>query len=265
MDPSHFRLIDSHAHLQAEAFRDDRDAVLRAARDAGVERILVPGWNLSSSVDSISLAGSHGTGASAGVHPHEATSGLADWPQIPPLASDPLVVAIGETGLDYDRGFAPREDQLLNLRNHLALAAELGKPAILHCRSKRGERDAQDDLLRELEAAGRPPALLHSFSGPIDYADRALEMGLSISFSGLSFRNGEEATAEVARLVPPDRILVETDSPYLSPPGAPKRRNEPLWVRVTAEWLAELRGTDPVALGEQLVANYDGLFSPRPT
>ena len=258
------RLIDSHAHLQAEAFNVDRDAVFQAARDGGVERMLVPGWNLSSSHASVNFAAATAAQASAGIHPHEASNSDRDWAAVAELAAHTDVVAVGETGLDYDRGFSSREDQLANLRRHLGLAGELGKPAILHCRSKRGQRDAQDDLLRELEAAGQPPALLHSFSGPIDYAERALGMGLAISFSGLSFRQGEEATAEVARLVPADRLLIETDSPYLSPPGAPKRRNEPVWVRVTAEWLAERRGVDADALGDQLVTNYDRVFNLPP-
>jgi TatD DNase family protein len=169
-------------------------------------------------------------------------------------------VAIGETGLDYDRGFSSRAAQLANLRRHLQLAADIGKPVILHCRSTPGERDAQDDLIRSL-AEYRPPALLHSFSGPVDYAERALEMGLFISFSGLVFRTGEEASAEVARLTPADRLLVETDSPYLSPPGAPRRRNEPRYVEITARWLAEQRGDDPAELGAQLVASYERIFS----
>jgi TatD DNase family protein len=98
----------------------------------------------------------------------------------------------------------------------------------------------------------------------VDYAERALELGLAISFSGLVFRKGEEPSAEVARLVPADRLLVETDSPYLSPPGADRRRNEPRWVAITARWLADRRGDDSGALGEQLVANYDRIFSRRP-
>ena len=182
------------------------------------------------------LAGREPIDASAGIHPHVAAEADDEtWAAIAELADRNEVVAVGETGLDYDRGFSPRDAQLANLRRHLALAMETGKPAILHCRSKPGERDAQDDLLRELDAAGRPPALLHSFSGPVDYAERALELGLAISFSGLAFRAGEEATAEVARLVPADRLLVETDSPYLSPPGADRRRNEPRWVAITAQ------------------------------
>jgi TatD DNase family protein len=200
-----------------------------------------------------------GVDASVGIHPHVADDAAAVWPAVVALASDPRVVAIGETGLDYDRGFSARDAQLVNLERHLELAAELNKPAILHCRSKPGQRDAQDDLLR-LVTQYRPPALLHSFSGPVDYAERALEMGLFISFSGLVFRTGEEASAEVARLTPADRLLVETDSPYLSGPGAPRRRNEPRYVEITARWLAEQRGDDPDDLGEQLVANYDRIF-----
>lgn len=268
------RLIDSHAHLQANAFAADADLVLGAARLAGVERLLAPGWDLPSSRESVSFAERWPrVDASAGIHPHAASSvDEAMWDEVEALARDDRVVAVGETGLDYDRGFSPREAQLLNLRRHLALAQELGKPAILHCRSRPDERDAQDDLLAELETAGvghtqwmdrfggRPPALLHSFSGPADYGERALAMGLAISFSGLAFRRGEEASAIVARLVPAERLLVETDSPYLSPPGAPKRRNEPRWVEITARWLAEQRGEEPEALGEGLVSAYDAIF-----
>jgi TatD DNase family protein len=236
------------------------------AAAAGVERILVPGYDLPSSIAAVGLATGMSVDASAGIHPHVAADARdAVWAQIVELTADPAVVAVGETGLDYDRGFSPREAQLINLRRHLALATETGKPAILHCRSRPGERDAQDDLLLELEAAGGPPALLHSFSGPLDYAVRALELGLAISFSGLVFRTGEEVSADVARLVPVDRLLIETDSPYLSPPGADRRRNQPLWVAITATWLAEQRGDDASALGDALVANYDRLFSRRPS
>ncbi len=240
--------------------------MLDAARVAGVERILVPGYDLGSSISAVELASRERVDASAGIHPHVAADADAEaWAAIVDLAARREVVAVGETGLDYDRGFSPREAQLANLRRHLALALETGKPAILHCRSKPGRRDAQEDLVRELEAAGRPPALLHSFSGPVEYAERSLELGLAISFSGLAFRAGEEATADVARLVPSNRLLVETDSPYLSPPGADRRRNEPRWVAVTARWLAEKRGDDQDRLGEQLVANYDRIFSRQPT
>jgi TatD DNase family protein len=282
------RLIDSHAHLQADAFDGDRAGVIAAAREAGVERLLVPGWDAGSSARAVALAAEWEIEAAVGIHPHDAAIATpAEWVEVERLAADPRVVAIGETGLDYDRMYSPAEAQLANLRRHLRLALDTGKPAILHCRSAAGRRDAQDALIVEMVAAGlsgkaarsvfgaRPPAVLHSFSGPADYAAAALELGLAISFSGLVFRRGEEASADVARLVPADRLLIETDSPYLAPPGVPRnpagrgsapvsgfsgRRNSPQWVRVIGQWLAELRGATPDALGDGLLAAYDRTF-----
>jgi TatD DNase family protein len=300
------RLVDSHAHLQADAFGRDVAAVLDAAHRAGVERILVPGWDAGSSAAAVELAAEYvWIDAAVGVHPHDAALVTeAEWAAVETLAVGSRVVAIGETGLDFDRMHAPPATQLANLRRHLRLALATGKPAVLHCRSAAGRRDAQDALIAELRAAGfggvaareafgdRPAAVLHSFSGPVDYAAAALEMGLAVAFGGLVFRQGEEASAEVARLVPSDRLLVETDSPYLAPPGVPRhkpaavspdarpasgedalaadptasfrgRRNSPEWVRITAEWLAERRGESPDSIGEGLVAAYDTTFRRR--
>ena len=301
------RLVDSHAHLQADAFATDLPAVIEAARAAGVERLLVPGWDAASSVAAVGLTEQYpGIHAGVGIHPHDAASATeADWTAVVSLSVRAQVVAIGETGLDYDRMHSPRQAQLVNLRRHLRLALESGKPAILHCRSAAGERGAQDDLIAELRAAGfggagsraafgdRPPAVLHSFSGPVDYAAAALEMGIAIAFGGLVFRRGEEASAAVARLVPAGQLLVETDSPFLAPPGVPRgsgapapasepnvvadadapfgpapaaaprfsgRRNSPQWVRVTAEWLCLQRAATPDSIGEGLVAAYDSIF-----
>ncbi len=106
----------------------------------------------------------------------------------------------------------------------------------------------------------RPPAVIHSFSGPADYAREVIDLGLAVSFSGLVFRRGEEASATVAGMVPADRLLVETDSPFLAPPGAPRSRNEPEWVRVTAAWVADQRGVSPEMLGPDLIAAYDRAF-----
>jgi TatD DNase family protein len=259
------RLVDSHCHLQADRFDADVDQVIGAARLAGVERILVPGWDPASSRGALELVDRFPwLDASVGVHPHDAERvDDAAWAEVAALASDPRVIATGETGLDYDRLFSPIPAQLANLRRNLRLAADTGKPAILHCRSAAGRHDAQDALLAEIRAFGPapPPVLIHSFSGPVDYADAMLDLGAAISFSGLSFRAGEEATADVARRTPADRILVETDSPFLAPPGAPRRRNEPEWVRITAAWIADLRGQDRDAFGDQLVANYDRVFA----
>jgi TatD DNase family protein len=271
------RLIDSHCHLQADRFDADVELVIGAARLAGVERILVPGWDLASSRDALDLVDRYPwLDAAAGVHPHNAAPlDEPAWAEIVALAADARIVAVGETGLDFDRVFSPIDDQLGNLRRHLALAIELGKPAILHVRSAAGRRDAQDALVTELRAAGfggsrvaaafgdRPGAVIHSFSGPVDYARTVLDLGVAISVSGLAFRAGEESTAEVAAVVPLDRLLVETDSPFLSPPGAPRRRNEPEWVHVTANWVAARRGIESDQLGGALVSAYETAFRRR--
>jgi TatD DNase family protein len=277
------RLVDSHCHIQADRFDADADLVLGAARLAGVERILVPGWDRPSSERALAFGERlPWLDAAVGVHPHEAAQvDEAAWAWFVTAARDRRVVAVGETGLDFDRAFSPIPDQLVNLRRNLALAIETGKPAILHCRSVAGRRDAQDTLVRELLSAGfggavvasafggRPPAIVHSFSGPVDYAETMLGLGCAISFGGLVFRDGEESSAAVAALVPADRLLVETDSPFLSPPGAPRRRNEPAYVAITAAWVAERRGIEVEALGADLVATYDATMQrdgdrPRP-
>jgi len=264
------RLVDSHAHLQSEAFARDADAVLESARAAGVERLLVPAWDLASSQAGLTFARRHGLPTTAGIHPHEASGASAEvWEQVRLFAVQAEVAAIGETGLDYDRGFSSRQDQLANLLRHVELAAELGKPLVLHCRSVSGQRDAQDDLIAVLRAAdaggaswrtrfgNRPVGVLHSYSGPPDYAEAALDLGLAVSFSGLVFRGGEEASAEVARLVPSERLLVETDAPYLKPRGVRGSRNEPRHVAVTAAWLRDIRGEEEDAAGAALVAAFD--------
>ncbi|MBP1705130.1 MAG: hydrolase, TatD family [Chloroflexi bacterium] len=270
------RLVDSHAHLQLGPFRDDVDEVIAAALAAGVERILVPGVDVATGEAALGLAARFPwLDVAVGFHPHVAKDvDAAARARIAALARDPVVVAIGETGLDFDRAWSPVADQLENLRWNLALSLEVGKPAVVHCRSKRGERDAQDALLEELAAAGfggeaarrafggRPGAVLHSVSGPADYVGAALDLGCAVSVSGLAFRRGEEATAESVRLVPDDRLLVETDAPYLAPPGAPRRRNAPEWVAITAAWVAEQRGQDPTTCGDALVAAYGRVFRP---
>jgi TatD DNase family protein len=269
------RLVDSHGHLNADRFTDDVDDVIAAALAAGLERILVPGWNHASSERALALVDRHPwLDAAVGLHPHDAAKATeAQWADLERWARDERVVAIGETGLDADRMFSPWEAQVDNLRRSLALALATGKPAILHCRSRAGARDAQDTLLAELRAAGfggdtgdrafggRPPAIVHSFSGPVDYAREMLALGCAISFSGLVFRRGEETSAEVVALVPRERLLLETDSPFLAPPGAPRGRMEPAYVGITAEWARALRGDDEAAFGAGLVAAYDTAFA----
>ena len=230
----------------------------------------MPGFDVRTTHQGLEFGRRHGLKTTAGIHPHYAsTVDDAMWAQIRELATLDGVVGIGETGLDYDRGFSPREDQLRNLQRHIALAYETGESLTLHCRSKPEMRDAQDDLIRLLREGGagspewrerfgeRPPGVLHSFSGPVDYAEAALEMGFMIAFGGLVFRRGEELTAEVARITPIDRIITETDSPFLKPRKVKRSRNEPKNVAVTANWVLELRGDDPAVFGPSLVENFD--------
>jgi len=271
------RLVDSHCHLQADRFTADVELVIEGARLAGVERMLVPAWDRSSAEAALALADRFPLlDTAVGVHPHDASSvDEAAWEWFVATAADERVVAIGETGLDYDRAYSPVEDQLVNLRRNLALAVATSKPAILHCRSAPGRRDAQDALVGELRAAGfdgpavrarfggRPAAVIHSYSGPVDYAAAIVEMGLALSFSGLVFRRDEGPSAEAVCLLSADRLLVETDSPFLSAPGAPRTRNEPEWVAIVARWAAARRGEDPDGAGERLVVAYDRAF-PRP-
>ncbi|MEX2183033.1 MAG: TatD family hydrolase [Chloroflexota bacterium] len=259
------RLVDSHCHLNADRFDTDVELVIGAARLAGVERILVPGWNVASSERALDLVDRFGwLDAAVGVHPHDAARvDDAGWSRIVAWTDRPEVVAIGETGLDYDRVFSPIPDQLINLRRNLHLAADTGRPVILHCRSAAGRRDAQDALLAEVAAMGadRPPLVIHSYSGPADYATAMLELGAVLSFSGLVFRRGEGSSATVAEGAPLDRVLVETDSPFLAAPGAPRGRNAPEWVGITADWLAERQDTHVATLGDALVATYEHLFA----
>ena len=273
------RLIDSHCHLQADRFADDVDEVIEAAGASGLERILVPGWNGWSSTAALALVDRHPwLDAAVGVHPHDAAKvDTAAWRDIAALAPDPRIVAIGETGLDYDRVFSPIPDQLDNLRRNLALTLDTGKPAILHVRSAPGRADAQDSLVAELRAAGfggslvaavfgdHPSAVIHSFSGSTDFARSVLDLGLAISISGLAFRKGEESTADVAALVDVERLLVETDSPFLLPPGGPRGRNVPAAVAITANWVADQRSVpqdeaDRSTFGNGLVHAYDMAF-----
>ena len=268
------RLVDSHGHLNADRFDGDVELVVGGARLAGLERLMVPGWNERSSARALELVDALAVARRRGRRP----SPRRRQGRRRRLAADRGVGARRPRARDRrDRArLGPAvlawPDQLDNLRRNLALALETGKPAILHCRSKAGERDAQDALVEELRAAGfdgaarreafgqRPPAVIHSFSGPVDYAETVVAMGLAVSFSGLVFRRGEEASAEAVTRVPAGRLLVETDAPFLTPPGGPRGRNEPSAVAITARWAAERRGVGEDELGDGLVAAYDATF-----
>ncbi|MEZ6058999.1 MAG: TatD family hydrolase [Planctomycetaceae bacterium] len=234
-------LIDTHCHLDAEAFHQDLEEVIQRAVDSGVERILTVGITLETSKAAVLLANRfENVSAVVGIQPnyaHEAHAG--DWDAIVDLASHPQVVAIGETGLDKYWDFAPLDIQTEYFIRHLQFSRSSGLPFIVHCR----EADAEVVHVLEAEAVHGPlNGVMHSFCGNAETAARCVAMGMHISFAGMvTFRKNDQLRS-VAKSVPLDRLLVETDAPYLAPHPNRGKRNEPAWVRLTAECLADVHG-----------------------
>jgi TatD DNase family protein len=239
-DPS---VIDTHAHL--DALDDTAEAIARA-RDAGVTRILTVGG-----AEAVEIAErSHGVYAIVGVHPHDAAAG--DVAEIRRLQEHPKVVAVGETGLDWYRNYAPRGDQLRVFEAQLGLAAELGKPAVIHTRA------ADDDTLAAL-AQFDGTVVLHCFSSP-HLLPSALDRGWYVSFAGnVTYKNASELRVAAAQ-VPADRILAETDCPYLAPQQVRGKRNEPAYVVHTVAALAAARNEDVEELADRIDRNASACF-----
>lgn len=241
--PHGARLVDSHCHLADPAFDADRDAVWQRAREAGVTSAVVigAGGGSASNLDALAVARAHPDAARAvvGIHPHDAKDAdPAALAEVERLAGDPLVSAVGETGLDYHYDNSPREAQIAAFRAHVAIAAAVAKPLVIHC------RDAYADLRRVLEDARalEPRGVVHCFTGTAEEARAMLDLGFSISFSGIvTFKNAEPLRA-AARVVPGDRLLVETDAPFLAPVPLRGKRCEPAFVVETAACLASVRG-----------------------
>lgn len=233
-------LVDSHAHIDTSRFDQDREAVIQRAIAEGITRIVDPGCDLPSSQAALALAKAHpgNVFAGVGVHPHDASTYTeAVAAQLRIMAQEPEVVAIGEFGLDYFRMLSPRDVQRTVFCAHLELARELHLPCIIHV------RDSHDDVIELLRAHGQGlRGVFHCFSGTVAQAQECLSFeGFMLSFAGPLTRQGNELP-EVARMLPLERVLVETDSPYLVPKPLKARRNEPLFVKHTAEKLAEIRG-----------------------
>jgi TatD DNase family protein len=246
-------LIDTHAHLDACA--DPAAAVVARARAAGVERIVAVGSGIESCRETLAIAHAHpGVWAALGIHPHQAADKDANrLDELRELLADERAVAVGETGLDFYRDYAPRDRQRELFARQLDLAAEVGKPLVVHTRA------ADDETAAALEAfAGT--VVLHCFSSP-ELMPVALERGYYVSFAGNVTYPKAEELREAAVEVPADRLLAETDSPYLSPQPRRGRPNEPANVVHTVAVLAEARGEDAGALAAQLDANAATAFS----
>ena len=251
-------LFDTHAHLHFADFAGDLGAVLERARAAGVRQMLTVGTDVDTSRAAIALAQQEpDVWAAVGVHPHEAAAAdEAALIEIGRLALAPRVVAIGEIGLDFFRTLSPPDAQARVFRELLALARRLGKPVLIHC------RDAHADVLRVLEEAGAAGGggIMHCFSGDVAVARRCLELGLLISLAGPVTYPNARALPEVARFVPEDRLVIETDCPFLPPQGYRGKRNEPAYLALTAARVAELRGVSLPALASRLTANACALL-----
>ena len=252
-------LIDTHAHLDDEQFREDLPAVLERAATGGVSAIAV-GITAASSERCVELAARHASiHATVGVHPNEILQAApGDWDRVRELATRPRVVGVGETGLDryWDKTpFATQEEWFVR---HLELGRELDLAVVIHC------RDAEADVVRLLGEAfarhGPIRGVMHSFSGAQATADACLSMGLYLSFAGMLTYKNAQALRDVAARVPRDRLLVETDSPYLSPVPLRGKRNEPANVAHTAACLAGLHGVSAEAMADLTTANARRLF-----
>ena len=252
-------LIDSHCHLDYLAAKGDLAPVLARAREAGVGGMVTISTKLSEFELVRDIAErSDDVWCSVGVHPHEAAEEGVDEPaRLIALAGHPKVVGIGETGLDYYYEHSPRAEQQSSFRAHIAAARETGLPLIVHT------RDADDDtvaILQDEYRQGPFSGLIHCFSSTSQLADKILDIGFFISFSGIVTFKKAEAIQEVARTAPLDRILVETDAPYLAPVPKRGKPNEPSYVPYTANFIAELRGMTASEIAETTTGNFFRLF-----
>lgn len=251
-------LIDSHAHLDGESFDDDRDALIKSFKASGVEAVVVPGSDMESSRKIVKLVKVYeNIYGAVGVHPHE-VAGLteSDIDELRKLAGNGKIVAIGEIGLDYYYEYSPRDVQKEYFRKQIALAKELELPIIVH------ERDAAQDvfqIIRE-EADGKLTGVIHCYSGSIELAREYIKLGFYISFAGpVTFKNAKKPK-EVSKEIPLERLLVETDSPYMTPVPYRGKRNDPTYVRYVAEEIAALKGISFEELAKQTTLNAKKLF-----
>jgi TatD DNase family protein len=265
-------LIDTHSHLDFEPFDADRADVLARAAEAGVAAIVIPAVDAASAERALALIAAHRTTAhpnsprlfaAAGVHPNSTAEAAPDvLERIEMQAGQPGIVAIGEIGLDYHWDFSPKATQWALFEAQLALAARLNLPIIVH------NREATDDVLAILESWARGlagslaalPGVLHSFSADAAAAQRALACGFMLGFTGpLTYKNAD-ALRHVAAQVPLDRVVIETDAPYLTPTPHRGKRNEPAYVRLVAERLAALHGVSFEAVADATTANARRLY-----
>lgn len=250
-------IIDTHCHIYYDDFKQDWDQMLERAETAGVKGMVVVGADAASSQQAVEIAASHPTMfCTVGIHPHDAAG--VDEAAIMALEelaqTTPKCVAIGEIGLDFYKNRSPREDQERVFRRFLEMAKKLDKPVVIH------DRDAHAETLAMIKEAGVTKGVMHCFSGDLAFARQCLEQGLYLSIPGTVTYSSNEQLREVVRNVPLERLLLETDCPYLSPVPHRGKRNEPAYTRITAEKVAELRGLTVEDVGRITTMNAGRLF-----
>jgi TatD DNase family protein len=255
------KLIDSHCHLDSPKFGDDREAAIARARAAGVEWFLAIGTgegppHLEAAVR---LAETHeGFFATVGVHPHDASKATPEtFERLRALAAHPKVVAFGEIGLDFHYDFSPRDVQVSVFLEQLGIAREAGLPVVIHT------REAWSETMRLLRERWNGPGIMHCFTGGPEEAREALDLGFHLGFGGVITFPRSEAVREAARTTPEDRLLVETDAPYLAPVPYRGKRNEPAMMVETVLRLAEVRGTDAEHIAAVTTRNFERLCRTR--
>ncbi len=247
-------MFDSHCHLTDAKFADDLENVLRRAREAGLRGLVTIASNADDADAAFDLAQRDPTvWCTAGIHPHDAATTNTDFARIIEGVRRPRVVAIGETGLDYHYDHSPRDVQKASFHRHIALAAETGLPLVVH------SRNAADDMIAALRDARGTTGVLHCFTGGAALFDAGLAAGWYFSFGGMvTFRNFDGA--DVLRAVPADRLLLETDSPYLAPVPWRGRRNEPSFLPATLEQAARILDVDATALADRTESNARAFY-----
>jgi TatD DNase family protein len=252
-------LVDTHAHLDQEEFDADRDTVIARAQEAGVEAIVAIGTTAATSEVVVDLARRHpGVFAAVGIQPNYAAQAvLGDWERVVALVDQPRVVALGETGLDRHWDYSPFDVQQDYFDRHLRLAQDRDLPFIVHTRESDADVVA---MLRDARRRGLLRGVMHSFSGTSETAAECLELGLHISFAGMVTFKKSDVLRAVAAKIPDNRILVETDSPYLAPHPLRGKRNEPANVVYTAACLAEVRGQSLTEFSQITTINARALF-----
>lgn len=270
-------MVDSHAHLDSPKYDPDRDELLERAWQHGVDTILSIGIGEGPETMHGALevarrySGRPGLPrifATAGIHPHEARfADKAALDRLDALLAEPEVIAVGEIGLDYYYDHSPREWQQQAFFQQMDIAAAHKRPIVIHCRPSEGNTDAWEDTLMAIESRWARTGLggiLHCFTGEWEHARRALECGFLISFAGNVTFPKAEGIRSVAARIPPDRVLIETDSPFLAPVPHRGRRNEPAFVPAVAAKLAEIRGTDPSRIASDTARNFFRFFDVGP-